>query len=103
MSIEFLPPVAPIQSPLASLGPLAGSEAVASNGTFGALVTDGLRHLGEQLRTSETDLQRLATGDVQNLHQIMIGLEETRISFQLMLQVRNRVLESFQEVMRMQV
>ena len=65
--------------------------------------SDGLRQVSEQLQTSQVDLQRLASGDVGNLHQVMIRLEESRISFQLMLQVRNRLLESYQEVMRMQV
>lgn len=53
--------------------------------------------------TSQTDLQQLAVGDVQNLHQIMIRMEETRLSFQLVMQVRNRMLEAYQDVMKMQV
>jgi flagellar hook-basal body complex protein FliE len=48
-------------------------------------------------------LQRLATGDVQNLHQVMIGLEESRLSFQLFMQVRNRMLEAYQDIMKMQI
>jgi flagellar hook-basal body complex protein FliE len=52
---------------------------------------------------SQADLQRLAVGDTENLHAVMIRLEESRISLQLMLQVRNRVLEAYQDVMRMQV
>jgi flagellar hook-basal body complex protein FliE len=42
-------------------------------------------------------------GNVQNLHQVMIRLEESRLAFQLTMQVRNRLLESYQDVMRMQV
>jgi flagellar hook-basal body complex protein FliE len=48
-------------------------------------------------------MQRLAAGEVQNLHQIMIRLEESKLSFQLMLQVRNRLLEAYQDVMKMQI
>ena len=74
-----------------------------AQGSFGSMVNQGLSQVNQQLLTSETDLQALATGDVQNLHQIMIRLEESRLSFQLLLQVRNRLLESYQDIMKMQV
>ncbi len=70
---------------------------------FGRLVTEGIGEVNRQLVTSQGDLQRLAAGDVQNLHQIMVRLEESRLSFQLLLQVRNRLLEAYQDVMKMQV
>ena len=104
MSSGFIAPVGPIREP--ALAPLAAAEIAgqpATSGSFGAMVTDGLHRLNDQLQTSQVDLQRLATGNVENLHQIMIRMEETRLSFQLMLQVRNRLLESYQDVMRMQV
>jgi flagellar hook-basal body complex protein FliE len=37
------------------------------------------------------------------LHQAVIGMEEANVSFQLMVEVRNRLLEAYQEVMRMQI
>lgn len=72
-------------------------------GEFGQLVTRGLGELNQQLLVSQADLQQLATGNAQNLHQIMMRLEETRLSFQLMMQVRNRVLEAYQDLMKMQM
>jgi flagellar hook-basal body complex protein FliE len=65
-------------------------------------VGEGLQEVNEQLLASQSDLQRLAVGDA-NLHEVMIRLEEGRISLQLLLQARNRVLEAYQDVMRMQV
>jgi len=79
-----------------------GSQGV--NGVrFGELVSRGIGEVNQQLLTSQVDLQQLATANVQNLHQIMIRLEESRLSFQLLLQVRNRLLEAYQDVMKMQV
>ncbi|MRT00159.1 flagellar hook-basal body complex protein FliE [Ralstonia pickettii] len=72
-------------------------------GQFGDMVNQGLTGVNQQLLGSQTDLQQLAVGDVQNLHQVMIRLEESRLSFQLLLQVRNRLLEAYQDVMKMQV
>jgi flagellar hook-basal body complex protein FliE len=79
---------------------MAGPEA---SGVFGNMVSQGLAQVNDQLLASQAGLQRLATGDVQNLHQVMIQLEESRLSFQLMLQVRNRLLEAYQDVMKMQI
>ncbi len=70
---------------------------------FADIVRDGLGALDAQLKASQADLQQLALGEAPNLHAVMIRLEESRIAFQLMLQARNRVLEAYQEVMRMQV
>ena len=45
----------------------------------------------------------LVSGQNVSLHQTMIAMEEVSISFQLMVEVRNKMLESYQELMRMQI
>jgi flagellar hook-basal body complex protein FliE len=108
----------PIEA-LASLSPaaqnmvnLANANAVgvpapptlqAADGSFGKLVTDGIAQVNSRLVDSQTDLQKLAMGDAQNLHQIMMNLEESRLSFQLMMQVRSRLLEAYQDIMKMPI
>lgn len=81
----------------------AGSAGAAGGPSFGELVRDGLAQVDRQLQASQADLQRLAVGNVESLHEVMIRMEESRLSFQLMLQVRNRLLEAYQDVMRTQV
>lgn len=66
-------------------------------------VTEGLQEVNQQLLEGQADLQRLAVGETDNLHAVMIRLEESRISLQVLLQARNRVLEAYQDVMRMQI
>lgn len=88
--------VAPMQrAPSAGEGPDGVS--------FGARIAEGLDALNGQLLATQADLQGLAAGEARNLHEVMVRLEESRISLQLALQVRNRVLEAYQDVMRMQV
>lgn len=89
---------------VAAGGPAASSQAEGvAKGDFGQLVSQGLGEVNQQLLASQADLQQLAAGNVQNLHQVMIRLEESRLSFQLLLQVRNRLLEAYQDVLKMQV
>lgn len=103
MNIEAIQGLGP-QDEVAPLPPVPSAAAAQGAQTpFGNLVTEGLQHLNEQLKTSQTDLQQLALGETQDLHQVMVRLEESRIAFQVMLQARNRVLEAYQDVMRMQV
>lgn len=93
---------------IAGFLPPGGVDAAAASSATGAvpfaqLVSNGLGSVNQQMVGSQQDLQRLALGDAQNLHQIMIQLEETRISFQLMMQVRTRLLEAYQDVMKMPI
>lgn len=102
MNIEALQAVGPHDEVAASVLPAAPAPA-AGQAAFVQLITEGLNSVNEQLKTSQVDLQQLALGDAQNLHEVMIRLEQSRISFQLAMQVRNRLLEAYQDVMRMQV
>jgi flagellar hook-basal body complex protein FliE len=110
MSAQFLPPIsalpslAPADAPPGFIPPSAA--AMPGSGTpsvFGTAVTQGLQQVDGSLQASQADLRRLAAGDVSSLHQVMVRLEESRLSIQLVLQARNRLLESYQELMRMQV
>ena len=45
----------------------------------------------------------LMSGKNVSLHQAMISMEEASVSFQMMVEVRNKLLDSYQEIMRMQI
>jgi flagellar hook-basal body complex protein FliE len=100
MSIEAITAIAPPELMVESSGITPVGPAGQS---FGSLVAHGIETVNEQLIASQSQLQHLAVGDVQNLHQAMIGLEEAKMSFQLLMQVRSRALEAYQDVMKMQV
>jgi flagellar hook-basal body complex protein FliE len=103
--LSALPPVSPIDD----LVPGDLAQAAAAGGTtpvgpsFAKMMAEGIAEVDAKLKAGEAGLQQLATGDVQNLHQVMIRLEESRLSFQLAMQVRNRLLEAYQDIMKMQV
>jgi flagellar hook-basal body complex protein FliE len=95
---------------IGAIGALPGIEATppqagvhAPEEGFGGWFTREVGAVDTQLRAAEGELRSLAVGNVQNLHEVMIHLEEARLSFQLLAQVRNRVLEAYQDVMRTQI
>jgi len=85
------------------MAPGVQTEAVAPSGRFGDWFAHELGEVNGKLVQAEQGLQQLATGDAGNLHDVMIRLEEARLSFQLAVQFRARVFEAYQDVMRMQV
>ena len=59
--------------------------------------------VNSKLVGAEQALRDLATGKQSNLHHVMLELEEAKLSFHLLTQVRNKVLEAYQELMRTQI
>ena len=104
-AILATPPVDAGAVPQASMPamPAPGASGAGSAAPFGEIVSQGLGRLNDDLLASQVDMQRLAVGDAPDLHRIMIHLEESQLSFQLMMQVRSRLLDAYQDVMKMQV
>ena len=55
------------------------------------------------MRISDVERQKVLTGEANNLHQATIAAQEASVAFSLMVEVRNKLVESYQELMRMQV
>lgn len=99
MTVEAIAAVVSSAAP-GEIAPVASAN---QGGGFGDWFTQELGQVNRTLATAEQDVRQLATGQVENLHQVMIHLEEAKLSFQLLAQVRNHLLDAYQEVMRTQV
>ncbi|MBI4299537.1 MAG: flagellar hook-basal body complex protein FliE [Chloroflexi bacterium] len=75
----------------------------AADGSFGNLFQNALDQLNTAEKEADDMSLLLATGAPVELHDAMITMEKANISFQIALQVRNKLVEAYQEVMRMQV
>ena len=73
-----------------------------TEGVFQPLLS-ALTQLNTEIVAGEKGLQSVALGDLDNLHQSVMNMEKVRLSMQLLLQVRSRALDAYQELMRMQV
>lgn len=70
---------------------------------FGSSLTNALNGLNQMQVTSDQSIQKLAAGENVDLHQVMIAAEETDVSFRVAMAMRDKLVEAYQEVMRMQV
>lgn len=84
----------------ARLSPLQ-TPAAAPN--FGEWVAGKVLEADGATRNAEGAVRDLALGRSENLHNVMLELEKARLSVEVVVQVRNRLLEAYQEIMRMQV
>ncbi|MGK5049013.1 flagellar hook-basal body complex protein FliE [Janthinobacterium sp. GB4P2] len=98
MAIESIAAAAAIPEAMATI-----ATPPSPAGGFGHWFSTELQAVNTRLVNADHQIQQLAVGDVENLHEVMIHLEEAKLSFQLLAQVRNHLLEAYQEVMRMQV
>jgi flagellar hook-basal body complex protein FliE len=81
------------------------STAPAGNaaGGFGQALTDAISGISESQNAADDASVRMAAGDPIDLHEVMLARETASLQFQLAVQVRNKLVEAYQEVMRMQV
>ena len=54
-------------------------------------------------RNREEMVDGMVSGEVSEVHDVMIAAKESQMAFELLLEVRNKLLESYQEIMRLQV
>jgi flagellar hook-basal body complex protein FliE len=75
----------------------------ADSNSFSSLLGKMVSEVNAQQQTAAQSVNALQSGQNVPLHQAVISMEEASVSFQLMVEVRNRLLESYQEIMRMQM
>ncbi len=76
-----------------------GDKAQPSSQSFG----DMLSSLNQSQKNADGLMQQLAQGENVDLHTVMIGMEENNVNFNVALGIRDRLVEAYREIMRMQV
>lgn len=72
-------------------------------GSFADTLKDAINSVNQLQKDSDVKMQQMATGQNTNIHETMIAAEKADIALRLMVQVRNKIIEAYQEIMRMQV
>jgi flagellar hook-basal body complex protein FliE len=85
--------------------PLQTTAPVSSAGgaNFENMLGDFVNEVSQKQAAAGNAVTGLLSGQNVSLHQAMISMEEANVSFQMMVEVRNRLLDGYQELMRMQV
>lgn len=70
---------------------------------FGSILQDTINYMNDSQIQSQIATQKLINKENIELHDVMIAAQKATITMQLALEVRNKVVEAYQEIMRMQV
>lgn len=116
MAISGLPPIVPIQalqltnavdpssqSNAANVAEPASNGGVKAGTDFGQFLSDALQQVNAIQQQGEAASAALITGQVQDVHSVMLAVEKANLSLGLTVEVRNKVLDAYHEIMRMQI
>ena len=71
--------------------------------SFGDFLADSISKVNGLQQDANVSMQRLASGDSQNLHETLLAVERADIALRQMNQVRNKVIDAYKEIMKMQI
>ena len=94
-SINSLPPISPS-------GPdITGVKS--SGDGFGSVIKEAVESLDASQKEADAEVAKAVTGESPDIHKTIIALQTADLKFQLGLQVRNKLVGAYDEIMRMQV
>jgi flagellar hook-basal body complex protein FliE len=97
-----LSPIRPCDTPSPSLDELQPAQAP-SEGGFVKVIDHLLGKASETQARADHAIEDLVLGRTDNLHSVMLAVAQADLAFRTILEIRNRLSDAFQEIMRMQV
>jgi flagellar hook-basal body complex protein FliE len=71
--------------------------------SFGEMLLQSINQVNRLQREADTSIEEMATGKQTDIHQTMIAVEKAEVSFELLMQIRNKVIAAYENIMRTQV
>lgn len=84
-------------------GAPAASQTEEAGKPFIASLKESLQEVNELQKDADQAIEALVTGSSQNVHEAMLAVSKADLAFRMTMQVRNKIVEAYQEVMRMQI
>ncbi|QPJ63523.1 MAG: flagellar hook-basal body complex protein FliE [Candidatus Nitronauta litoralis] len=81
----------------------AAAAGEGEEGSFIETLSDSIQKVNELQKEADVAIEKLATGESNSVHGAMLAVSKADTAFRLTMQVRNKMVEAYQEVMRMQV
>jgi flagellar hook-basal body complex protein FliE len=101
MTIQSINP-----NPIPSIPEIGSTQKPSASGSTEKITQtfeDMLSALNQSQQNADNLVEKLARGENVDLHTVMIGLEENNVNFNVALGIRDKLVEAYREIMRMQV
>jgi len=102
VSLTQLQSVADNISTASAVGKKQASSKISSE-SFSQIFSKSIEEVNKLQKQADKAIEKLATGEAKDIAQAMIAMEKANLSFQLMTQMRNKIVEAYEEIMRMPV
>jgi flagellar hook-basal body complex protein FliE len=95
--------------PIANITPITlpdltpGASSASQPGAFQKVLSGAINQIESLGNTASDSVQKFLSGENEELHTTILATQKAEVAFQLGLQVRNKVVEAYQEVMKMQM
>ena len=99
-------PIYPISPPaVASAGGAAAAPAKAAPAMaqFSSVLSEAIGRVDQNNKDAANAIDRYLSGENEEIHETVMAVQRNELQFELFLQVRNKVVQAYQEVMRMQM
>jgi flagellar hook-basal body complex protein FliE len=83
--------------------PAPSSGGTTSDNGFGRIVAQLLDNVAAPARSAEQAVNDLAVGKTDNLHGVLLAVAQADLAFRIALEIRNKLMDAYQEIQRMQV
>lgn len=101
----------PITGAASGIAPIVDVASTGSTGTTGTTSGPGfldslksaIGNVNDAQKEAGRAVDALMTGETQDIHRTMVALQQADVSFQLMMQVRNKLVTAYEEIQRMQI
>ncbi|MBU0508909.1 flagellar hook-basal body complex protein FliE [bacterium] len=97
--IDRLPPIPPFKNDMQ----IVPQKEKAEGGSFGDTLKEFVGDVNRMQLDAAEKTRQFATGEIRDLHEVMAAAEEASISMMLLLELRNKALEGYKELMRIPV
>ena len=71
--------------------------------SFAATLGEAIDHVNTLQKVADKKMEDLATGKAKSIPDVMVSAEKADVALRLMVQVRNKIIDAYQEIMKMQV
>ena len=96
-------PITPVRMPagVPSIQPNGAPKSPA--GAFQSVLSDAIGQVEQFQQNSQSSIDKFLSGEDEEVHKVALATQQAELSFDLFMQIRNKVVSAYQEVMRMQM
>ncbi len=72
-------------------------------GKFAELLKEAINEVSKVEKNADEEIKKVVTGEEKNIHKTLIAVEKADLSFQLMMEIKNKLMDAYQELMRTRI